>query len=101
MCGAGFAGDIPLQPVFDAYYRDVSKYEYAYRGGRESALDEQRFADIATALRVVIPDPDSRILELGCSTGGLLARLRGAGFRNVQGVDPSPGGRSVRGAPVG
>ena len=35
-CGAGFADDIPDQPAFDAYYREMSKYEYHQRDGAES-----------------------------------------------------------------
>ena len=90
-CGAGFADHIPSQEVFDAYYRDLSKYEYEYRGGKESTADEQRFRDIAATLVDAIPSKDARILELGCATGGLLANLRNAGFPAVQGLDPSPG----------
>ena len=90
-CGAGYANGIPPQEVFDAYYRDLSKYEYSYRGGKESATDEQRFDDITRTLVKAIPSKAARILELGCATGGLLARLRDAGFSQVQGLDPSPG----------
>ena len=90
-CGAGFADCIPTQELFDAYYRDLSKYEYEYRGGRESESDRQRFRDIASTLVRAIPSPQARILELGCATGGLLAAIREVGFPNVQGLDPSPG----------
>src|SRR5580700_4084015 len=41
-CGFAFADDIPEQEAFDAYYRDLSKFEYQHRGGRESACDESR-----------------------------------------------------------
>jgi 2-polyprenyl-3-methyl-5-hydroxy-6-metoxy-1,4-benzoquinol methylase len=90
-CGAGFADGIPPQDVFDSYYRDLSKYEYEYRGGKESVADEGRFREIASTLIQAIPSRNARILELGCATGGLLANLRDAGFRQVQGLDPSPG----------
>ncbi len=90
-CGAGFADGIPAQDVFDEYYRDLSKYEYQYRGGRESESDEGRFRDIASSLVGAIPAREARILELGCATGGLLARLRELGFPHIQGLDPSPG----------
>lgn len=90
-CGAGFADRIPTQEVFDAYYRDLSKYEYHYRGGKESESDQGRFCDIANSLSGAIPTRGARILELGCATGGLLARLRDIGFPNVQGLDPSRG----------
>jgi SAM-dependent methyltransferase len=38
-----------------------------------------------------IPNPHSRVLEIGCSTGHLLSVLRESGISNVRGVDPSPG----------
>lgn len=89
-CGAGFASGIPPQEIFDAYYRDLSKYEYAHRGGRASAADEQRYCDTAVTLSKLIPSREARILELGCATGGLLAALRRNSFLHVQGLDPSP-----------
>ncbi|HEY1965139.1 MAG TPA: methyltransferase domain-containing protein [Acidobacteriaceae bacterium] len=89
-CGFCFADDIPEQEAFDAYYRDLSKYEYQHRGGRESANDETRLRDVAATLRQVIPSQDTRVLEIGCSTGRLLALLKESGYRNVWGLDPSP-----------
>jgi SAM-dependent methyltransferase len=69
----------------------MSKYEYQYRGGKESESDQQRFREIVSTLISAIPSKEARILELGCATGGLLAALRDAGFPYVQGLDPSPG----------
>jgi 2-polyprenyl-3-methyl-5-hydroxy-6-metoxy-1,4-benzoquinol methylase len=89
-CGFGFADDIPEQEAFDAYYRDLSKYEYQHRGGRESASDEARLRDVAATLRTIIPDKRSRVLEIGCSTGRLLSLLQESGYRSVCGLDPSP-----------
>ena len=90
-CGLAFADGIPAQEVFDAYYRDLSKYEHHHTGGRESDLDEQRFRDIAETIARFIPSQSSRVLEIGCATGRLLALLRDAGYVNIQGLDPSPG----------
>ena len=89
-CGCGYADGIPGQPEFDAYYRDLSKYEYQHRGGAESAEDLSRFRTIADALGRFIPAPQARILEVGCSTGRLLALLKESGFPHVAGLDPSP-----------
>jgi SAM-dependent methyltransferase len=89
-CGAGFADGIPPQSAFDEYYRDLSKYE-----GPASPMEpppvEQRFRDIATLMAESIPGPDSRVLEIGCATGGLLKALQDLGYLNLIGSDPSPG----------
>ena len=89
-CGFAFADNIPEQEAFDQYYRDLSKYEYQHRGGRESANDEARLRDVAATLGGLIPNQQTRILEIGCSTGRLLALLKENGYQNVGGLDPSP-----------
>jgi len=89
-CGLGFADDIPEQDVFDRYYQDNSKYEYQHTGWKESESDESRFRAIASTLGQSIAAKSSRVLEIGCATGRLLALLRDAGFASVQGLDPSP-----------
>jgi SAM-dependent methyltransferase len=89
-CGAGFAGGIPPQSAFDNYYRDLSKYEGTALS-TEPPPDEPRFRDIARLVAEYIPGPESRVLEIGCATGGLLMALRDLGFVNLVGCDPSPG----------
>ena len=89
-CGFAFADNIPEQEAFDQYYRDLSKYEYQHRGGRESGNDESRLQDVATTLCGLLPKKRTRILEIGCSTGRLLGLLKESGYANVWGLDPSP-----------
>jgi SAM-dependent methyltransferase len=89
-CGLAFADGIPDQCVLDGYYRDLSKYEYLHHDGKEPELDERRFRDIAATIAGFLA-ANSRVLEIGCATGRLLALLREAGFGNIQGLDPSPG----------
>jgi len=89
-CGAAYADKIPPQEAFDRYYRDMSKYEYAQRGGEESAYDSRRLAIIAGIIAPRIQSPAARILDIGCASGRLLANLRERGFANVKGLDPSP-----------
>ena len=102
-CGLGFADDIPPQSVFDEYYRDLSKYEDRITGGNEPRV-EQRFRDIAGLVAQFISNPHSRILEIGCASGGLLKALVDLGFHNVLGTDPSPSciraARELHGIPV-
>lgn len=89
-CGFGYADEVPGQEAFDLYYREASKYENGHRGGEESVQDTQRFRSIADAIAPHAAGCDARILEVGCSTGGLLACLRRDGFLHVEGLDPSP-----------
>jgi len=90
-CGCAFADRIPEQSVFDEHYAQMSKYEYAHRGGEESPFDAARFDIIAEYLSEQVEDRETRILDVGCATGGLLERLRRLGYANVTGLDPSPG----------
>ena len=89
-CGFAFADHLPGQADFDRYYRDLSKYEYQHRDGKESSFDEARLHEIAAALSGLIPNKEGRILEIGCSTGLLLSLLKAKGYSNVWGLDPSP-----------
>ena len=90
ICGAGYADHIPPQDVFDAYYRDASKYEYHQRAGTPSPADEKRFEETAELLSKEIGGRKTRVLEIGCATGSLLSKLKKMGFENLVGVDPSP-----------
>jgi SAM-dependent methyltransferase len=90
-CGFAFADNIPEQEAFDAYYQNLSKYEYQHRGGKESDPDRVRLMDVAEFISRFIHAADLRILDVGCATGRLLALLREKGFANVWGLDPSLG----------
>jgi SAM-dependent methyltransferase len=89
-CGGSYADGIPGQPAFDRYYRDMSKYEYAQRGGAESEYDRRRLALIADIIAPHLESPDVRVLDVGCASGRLLANIRDRGFAHVTGLDPSP-----------
>lgn len=90
-CGTSFADGIPSQSEFDAYYRDLSKYEYEHRAGKESEDDSHRLKVLAELVQSIILDKTSRILEIGCANGRLLSYLRKAGYTALKGIDPSPG----------
>jgi len=89
-CGFGFADNIPEQAVFDAYYREMSKYEYQDCGGQESEYDLARFSAISGIIKQFLHNAQARILEVGCATGRLLSLLKESGYHNVLGLDPSP-----------
>jgi SAM-dependent methyltransferase len=89
-CGLGYADGVPPQPVLDEYYASMSKYEHTQEDGREGSFAEQRFPGAAAFIRSVVDDTHIRILDVGCSNGGLLHALAEQGFNNLLGMDPSP-----------
>lgn len=89
-CGFAYADGLPPQADFDRYYETMSKYEYEHDGGKQVDFGAQRFPEAAAFVGRLLPDRSARILDVGCSNGGLLAELRGAGFGNLLGLDPSP-----------
>jgi SAM-dependent methyltransferase len=89
-CGCGYADGIPDQAAFDRYYGEMSKYEYAQRGGAESDYDARRLGVIAGIIAPHVGEARARILDVGCASGRLLANLRERGFTEVTGLDPSP-----------
>jgi len=89
-CGFGFADRVPPQDALDAYYASTARYGNVPRDGAASAEDVDRFREIARTLERYAPSLDARVLEVGCSTGALLGVLRDRGYREVEGLDPSP-----------
>ena len=90
-CGSAFADGIPAQSEFDRYYLELSKYEFEHRGGKESEDDSHRLKMLAQRIQPLVPDRNARILEIGCANGRLLSYFKEAGYRDLTGVDPSPG----------
>ncbi len=88
-CGLVYADKIPPSAKFADYYRDHSKYEYAYRSGVEHQEETARLENLAAWIVQGI-DPTRSIVDMGCGTGTLLRLLRQGGFRKLAGLDPSP-----------
>jgi len=88
-CGMAYADGIPAREVFDIYYAQMSKYEQSQRSGELSSTDKERFAEVADMLAPHLRQ-SSRIVDVGCATGGLLAELQRRGFHHLLGLDPSP-----------
>jgi SAM-dependent methyltransferase len=89
-CGFCFSDKIPDQKGFDQYYRDLSKYESHDVVPNHSRYEILKFQEIIKFLVPFIKDLNSRIVEIGCSTGLMLSFLKEKGFKNLLGIDPSP-----------
>ncbi len=92
-CGTGYADAAVDQATYDRYYAERAKYaaDVATLAGAqddEPAWVRARFDAVAARVAGLV-GADARVLDIGCSTGGLLAALRRRGFRDVGGLDPS------------
>jgi SAM-dependent methyltransferase len=68
----------------------MSKYENTEKGGQDSLYDQARFKAIAEVILKSLTKRQSKIFEVGCANGQLLALLKKEGYENVSGIDPSP-----------
>jgi SAM-dependent methyltransferase len=89
-CGFVYADNIPSQADFDNYYATMSKYEFNYKDGFVSNDYIDYFTKIVNFLIPHVNDNNAKILDIGCSTGGLLSVFKLKGYSNLVGIDPSP-----------
>jgi len=89
-CGFIYADNIPPQAEFDNYYARMSKYEFNNNSGAVPAENMAHFRKIVNFLIPHIKHPCAKILDIGCSTGALLSVLKTRGYRDLEGIDPSP-----------
>ncbi|MDO5851191.1 MAG: methyltransferase domain-containing protein [Methanobacteriaceae archaeon] len=89
-CGFVYANTKSSQQDYDSYYESMSKYQDSNASGSGSGYyDEQRLIESAETILKYVPK-DYSILDVGCATGGLLYELKKRGFKNLEGLDPSP-----------
>ena len=93
----GFSDDGITQQDLDRYYAQQGKYGDlgVYAQGEYGGLETEAPWELAraTALADFIAahgQPHQRVLDVGCSTGTLLALLQKRGFSDVAGVEPLP-----------
>ena len=92
-CGFVFADTAADQKAYDAFYAKLSKYEdnTTVTGAGVTPWDLKRLQDAAAGIARFLPDKSARVVDVGCANGGLLNALKGLGYENLCGVDPSPG----------
>ncbi len=94
-CGTGFADVNPAQRYYDTYYANQAKYAgeasagAMTSGAAEPAWKAARLHEAALVIASLLEDRRSRVLDIGCANGTLLGALRGLGFLDLRGVDPS------------
>ncbi len=86
-CGFHYASNLPREPQYHRYYSELSKYDSQIS---ISPLDRQRISAAVSFVSRQSIAKDSRICDLGCGFGALLAALRNAGWVNLIGFDPAP-----------
>jgi 2-polyprenyl-3-methyl-5-hydroxy-6-metoxy-1,4-benzoquinol methylase len=91
-CGFAFAGAPPAQAYFDTYYRALAKKDEMLDASSNYAESDAtiRRNDLSARYIAGFLQPGERVLEIGCYTGYLLARLtREVRGLDVVGLDPS------------
>lgn len=86
-CGFHYAQNLPEEAQYLHYYNELSKYDSQ---PKVSELDEKRIQVAVELCESLQISKDARIIDLGCGFGALLAALRDAGWRQLQGLDPAP-----------
>lgn len=90
-CSFIYADLLLTQKDLDIYYSEISKYEdkQLSTGGGYEYFDKKRLEGVAKYLDNFFPDKSIKIADIGCAIGGLLEQLKGKGFNNLIGIDPS------------
>ena len=92
VCDFVYADTEATAAAYDRYYSDYSKYadQGTSTGGGGDPRDQARIKATAEEIARHLPDKASRIVDIGCANGGMLAALRDLGYANLLGIDPSP-----------
>lgn len=86
ICGMVYAGDMEESMPLTSYYAKMSRYEgnHFVLSPKLKAFYERE----ALFLRQYITQ-DTRVLDIGCAFGGLLATMKRMGFHRLYGLEPS------------
>jgi SAM-dependent methyltransferase len=90
-CGMIYNSPVRSAEQFDRYYAQWSRYADGTDSlsGPPDPQTEARHRETVRLLASHLPSRQTRILDVGCLDGGLLAEFRRAGFLNLAGVDPA------------
>jgi SAM-dependent methyltransferase len=80
-----YADTTATQADYDKLYQNFNKYATRYEG----RLDYLWNGSVERVIKYAHVNPDSRILDIGCANGEVLAMIRKRGFKNLLGIDPS------------
>ena len=90
-CGFVYADTTVSQKDYDMFYTKFSKYaDSNILGGGDKPCDKERLSQTAAYLQNYLCDKEAKIIDVGCSNGGLLKSLKEVGYKNLTGIDPSP-----------
>ncbi|MGA7521611.1 MAG: class I SAM-dependent methyltransferase [Acidobacteriaceae bacterium] len=91
-CGMAFNRSSATQQDYDTFYTNFSVHQNPAESvdGDIPVWEVSRLNNLANIAAGCARSKDIRILDVGCSSGGLLANLASRGFSRLTGVDPSP-----------
>ena len=87
-CGAVYTDTSGTQADYDAYYSNASGYVNP-EGIGSGVHDADRLGETALWLKERFNAKSTRIADIGCTNGGLLALLSQYGFSSLTGIDPA------------
>ena len=91
-CGMVYTRTTATQEDYDNFYTTSSVHQNPAESsaGEIPVWEVSRLLDLADVIARSAASKTSRILDVGCSSGGLLKILSSMGYDDVVGVDPSP-----------
>jgi 2-polyprenyl-3-methyl-5-hydroxy-6-metoxy-1,4-benzoquinol methylase len=91
-CGMAFNRNSATQKDYDRFYQQFSVHQNPAESadGDIPVWEVSRLQNLTEIAANCTPSKTSRILDVGCSSGGLLNNLASRGFSSLTGVDPSP-----------
>ena len=87
-CGMAYASGLPTPEEFSSYYTGMSKYESAISSYASSPRIRRAARRSSTWSRPPFRTALSRVLDIGCSTGALLAAFKQRGYTDPEGRGP-------------
>lgn len=91
-CGMVFNRSSATQKDYDSFYARFSVHQNPAESveGDIPVWEVSRLQNLAEIAAELTQSKSSRILDVGCSSGGMLLNLASGGFSKLVGVDPSP-----------